>query len=166
MKQISDWEESKGHTWQGEEKVRNVIRVQVQVFDCRTCGKVCKSKGGLVNHRRRMHEQSEIKKKFECPECKREFKKESEQKNHAKVCGGAAASVEGKVKCVCGKNYSKTYFRKHRRDCDKWKESHPEVGVTPPRPARKACDACGKWMRRDNIARHVREACPGGEAGP
>ena len=35
---------------------------------------------------------------------------------------GAEASVEGKVKCVCGKELSKSYFRKHRRICAAWTE--------------------------------------------
>ena len=47
-----------------------------------------------------------------------------------------------------------------------WKDAHPEEEVAPPRAPRVACDACGHWMRRNNIARHQREACPGSEAGP
>ena len=38
---------------------------------------VCRSKAGLVNHRRRMHE-SQAKKTFECERCKQVFKKISE----------------------------------------------------------------------------------------
>ena len=87
--------------------------------------------------------------------------------NHAKVCGGAVASAPGRVKCVCGREYSQGYFRKHRGECDIWKNAHPEPEVDPvPRAPRVACDACGRWMRKDNLARHKREACPGGEAGP
>ena len=50
MKAISKWEDSQGHTWQGEQPLRNTPVVAVQVFDCRVCGKVCKSKGGLTLH--------------------------------------------------------------------------------------------------------------------
>ena len=166
MKAISKGEDSQGHTWQGEQPLRNAPVVAVQVFDCRVCGKVCKSKGGLVNHRRRIHEKSAARKFFKCEACEQEFGKESELKNHSKVCGGAVASEEGKVKCVCGKHYSKSYFRKHRVKCDAWRDAHPQPEVSPSRAPRTACDVCGKWMRKDNLARHSREACPGGEAGP
>ena len=50
---------------------------------CRECGKVCKSKGGLVNYRRRMQEESKEKKTYECEACKGKYKKVSDLKNHA-----------------------------------------------------------------------------------
>ena len=148
--------------------MRNEPQIPDVGFACRVCGRVCKSKGGLVNHRRCMHEESSAKKIFTCGECSKEFKKESSLLNHAKVCGGAVAAAVGKTRCVCGKEYAKSYFRKHRSKCDAWKDAHPEpeVEVTPPRVPRAACDECGRWMRKDNLARQLREACPGGEAGP
>ena len=103
---------------------------------------------------------------FECNACEGKYKKASDLKNHAKVCGGAKASTAGKVRCVCSKEYSKNYFKVHRKKCDAWKAANPDTEVTPPRAPRTACDACGKWMRRNNLARHLREACPGSEAGP
>ena len=168
MRHLDKWEMSQSHEWQGAAVMRNEPPVPDVVFACRTCGRVCKSKGGLVNHRRRMHEESTAKKLFKCDDCEREFKRESDRRNHAKVCGGATATEVGKVKCVCGKQYSKSYFRKHRNKCDAWKDAHQEEegAATPPRAPRTACDACGRWMRKDNLARHLREACPGGEAGP
>ena len=131
------------------------------------CGKICKSKAGLTNHRRRMHEESDEKKVFKCDKCERDFKKQSDLGNHVKVCGGAVASAVGRVKCVYGREYAQSYFRKHRNKCDAWKDAQqePEEEITPPRAPRMACDACGQWMRKDNYARHKREACPGGEAG-
>ena len=82
--------------------LRNEVGVNAQVFDCRVCGRVCKLKGGLVNHRRRTHEESADKRKFEYKKYEQVFKKESVRRIHAKVCGGAVASAAGRMKCVCG----------------------------------------------------------------
>jgi hypothetical protein len=46
--------------------MRNVPKVVVEVFACRICGMVCKSKGWLVIHRRRKHDESAAKKLFKC----------------------------------------------------------------------------------------------------
>ena len=70
MSHMSDWERSKGNRWSGAVMQRNEVGANVQVFDCRVCGQVSKSKGGLVNHCRRMHEESVAKKTFECDKCK------------------------------------------------------------------------------------------------
>ena len=138
---------------------RNVRRVEALIFECASCSKVCKSKAGLVNHRRRMHEESALKKVFGCGKCENVFKKASELRNHLKVCGGAVASVVGRVRCVCGKEYSKDYHRKHRKNCAAWLGQ--EVQEVVPAAARGPCPKCGKVMRKDNLARHIREACAG-----
>ena len=161
-----EWERSKGKKWVGAAAERNEIGVDAGVFDCRVCGMVCKSKGGLVNHRRRIHEESEAKKTFKCERCAREFKKESEKKNHARVCGGAMASEVGKVRCVCGGEYEKKSFPKHRRNCARWQEQQGAASAAPAPAARGPCPDCGNIMRRDNIARHQRTACSGSVAGP
>ena len=140
---------------------RNEPPVPEVVFACRVCGKVCKSKGGLVNHRRRIHEVSAAKKVFKCDACGLEVKKQSDLSNHAKVCGGAVASAKGKIKCLCGREYAKSYFARHRKNCDDWKNAHPEAGAPAPLAPRAPCDKCGSWMRKDNLARHMRTACPG-----
>ena len=167
VRHLNEWEESKGNRWQGGIVVRNELVVPAVVFDCRVCGKICKSKGGLVNHRRRMHEESERKKKFKCEACEKVFKKSSELRNHSRVCGGAVANVGENMKCVCGYECAKENFKRHRKICETWKGVHPPETAVPVRAAPRApCDVCGRVMRRDNIARHKREACPGGEAGP
>ena len=113
MRHLDKWEMSQSHAWQGVAMLRKEPQVPDVVFACRVCGFVCKSKGGLVNHRRRMHEESTTKKMFKCGDCERDFKKESDLLNHAKVCGVAVAAEVGKVKCVCGKQYAKSFFRRH-----------------------------------------------------
>ena len=167
MKHIAEWEDSRGKLWNGPEVDRSQILVPAAVFDCRICGKICKSKAGMVNHKRRMHEESDVKKKFECGECKGVFKKASDLKNHSKVCGGAVAEVAGNVRCICGLEMGKSSFKSHRKDCLTWQNAHPpEVAAAARAAPRGPCDVCGTWMRKDNVARHKRTACPGGEAGP
>ena len=53
---------------------RNKPKVPDVIFACWECGKICKSKGGLVNHQWYMHELLQ-KRMFRCDECSREFKK-------------------------------------------------------------------------------------------
>ena len=65
---------------------RNKPKVQDVIFACWECGKICKSKGGLVNHQWHMHELLQ-KRMFRCNECSRDFKK----------VGGAVALMVEKV---------------------------------------------------------------------
>ena len=94
MQHLTDWEKSKGHFWTGGMVLRNDVGANAKVFDCRVCGRVCKSKGGLVNHRRRTHEESSQKKKFECEKCKLVFNsgtqglRAEESRESMRRCGG------------------------------------------------------------------------------
>ena len=116
-----------------------------------------------------MHEQSALKKSFECSKCKQIFKQESGMKNHAKICGGAVASDAGKRKCVCGREYSRGYFPKHSKTCAEWLAAQQVVAAPVARRAptatggatRVPCDGCGRIMRRDNLARHKEQVCAG-----
>ena len=118
MKHLLQWEESKRKRWAGAAVVWNLVREEVPEFKCEVCGRVCVSKGGLVNHRRRIHhEVSKQKKMFRCKKCDLKVDKEASLRNHMKVCGRAKASVPGGKRCVCGKEYSKSYFRRHRNSC-------------------------------------------------
>ena len=180
MKHLEKWEESRGNRWQGEVITRNEYRMEMSVFKCSVCDLICKSKGGLVNHRRRMHEELKEKKVFKCPGCLEEFKKQASLSNHEKVCGGAGAAPLGRVRCACGKDYSKSYFARHLKQCPAWLTAPaPTTPLAPVAPGRVArarraarpavlsnCSKCGKRMRRDNVARHQKEACPGSETGP
>ena len=58
-------ENSKGKKWTGDEMERNKAKEQEFVFVCDECGKVCRSKGGLTNHK------SALKKKFPCKKTQR-----------------------------------------------------------------------------------------------
>ena len=101
MKKIEKWEESKGNRWTGGEVMRDATREERMefVFVCEVCGKVCKSKGGLTIHRKRMHEVSKMKKSFQCERCKEVFGQEANLRNHEKACSGVAGVVSNKRKC-------------------------------------------------------------------
>ena len=178
MDHLRQWEWSRGHNWLGEEVERNVPREVVQefVFVCEVCGKVCKSKAGLTIHRKRMHEESNLKKLFKCDACDKSFKQEANLRNHVKVCTGG--EVEGeRVNCdACGKDFKKKGYPRHRsasllrhgvlaQDA----QLEPEPVAAPARiykAKRKLCPQCGIEMAATNVSRHIREACRGGGANP
>ena len=71
--------------------------------------------------------------------------------------------------CVCGSEYSKSYIARHRRACVGWQNRNQQPAATAAAAApapRGPCPNCGAVMRKDNIARHGRTACPGSVAGP
>ena len=142
--------------------VRNEAKTVAVDFVCSECGKRCKSKGGLVIHRRRIHEVSVLKKSFECEACKMKFQQEANLWNHMKVCGGAEASGDERRKCVCGRDFAKSYISKHKKKCLRALAAREEEVVRQPRVykgEKMVCD-CGREMTKSNHARHKREACP------
>ena len=119
MAVLETWEKSRGHHWRGEVVERNVVATAAPTeFVCSVCGKRCKSKGGLVIHRRRIHEVSSKKKMFRCEGCQEEFGQEANLWNHKKVCGGGGASSGDRRVCACGKEFAKSYIAKHRKKCE------------------------------------------------
>ena len=175
---LRQWEWSTGHKWTGEAMVRNVPKVDTieSVFECDVCAKVCKSKAGLTIHRKRMHEESSLKKKFKCDACEKEFLQEANLKNHVKVCTGGDVD-DGKIRCdACGKSYKSRGYPRHRSACllrhgvfaqDAQLEAGPEEAPARVYKAkRKPCPQCGIVMAATNISRHKREACRGGGANP
>ena len=129
-------------------------------LECEDCGKVCKSKGGLTIHRRRMHEVSVKKRVFKCDECKGEFLQEANLLNHRKICDGGVAG-ERRLCALCGGSFSRKYVKRHMRSCA------VRRGVLLPapgeveedaarvyRPKRKDCDVCGRNVAATNLRRH------------
>ena len=162
MDNLEKWEKSKGHHWSGGQVERNVVRRAVLEFICGVCGKVCKSKGGLVVHRRRMHEVSERKKIFNCEACGENFRQEANLLNHRKVCGGAEASSSDRRRCACGREFAKSYIARHKKKCVKALAAEEQEVRRLPRvykSVRMVCD-CGAQIAKTNRARHEREACP------
>ena len=131
-------------------------------FLCRVCGKICKSKAGLVVHRRRMHEESSKKKKFVCEGCSMDFRQEANLVNHLKICGGGLGSTSDRKVCPCGREFAKSYIARHRKKCTAAAAVAVQERTRLPRVykgKRFICE-CGREMAKTNRARHKREACP------
>ena len=141
--------------------------VEEEVFKCGVCEKRCKSKAGLVVHRRRMHEESAKKKKFVCEGCGEDFRQEANKLNHQKVCGGPGNTSERRV-CACGRDFAKSYIARHRKKCAPAIAAAAQEEIRLPRvyKAKRFVCECGREMAKSNRARHKREACPYGDAGP
>ena len=93
MEYLGVWEEQKGrkYEWGEREEVleRNERRVQ-EDSRCRYegCGKVCRSKGSLVAHERKMHRAVEERVRFECGRCRGRFETSGARINHMRSCEG------------------------------------------------------------------------------
>ena len=164
MKQIEEWEASKGKRWTGGEKIRDAtVEERMEfVFVCEVCGKVCKSKGGLTIHRKRMHEVSAMKKSFQCERCKEIFSQEANLRNHEKACSGAGGAVNHMRKCdICLRDIGKKSFARHRRACattngveDTPRIPGPSARVYKGR--RENCPSCGRKLAATNMSRHLK----------
>lgn len=172
MEWLAKWERSKGKNWDGEVMERNQVK-EVETaasYICDICAKVCRSKGGYVNHRRRMHEESALKKKFGCGKCGMVFKQDANLMNHEKICLASGEVEVGAIggnrrMCVCGKDFAKSYYARHKKRCQVEgevveEEQQPRVARVY-KSKRAVCSGCGKELSATNMAKHKREACPG-----
>ncbi|PAA86616.1 hypothetical protein BOX15_Mlig005960g1 [Macrostomum lignano] len=126
------------------------------------CGKVCKSKGGLTIHQKRMHRVFKEPVKFRCHKCDKEFRQEATLANHEKVCQGETEIDASRVKCQqCGSTIVKSNLARHRKTCKEQHHNPPEMEENK-RRARKyrrktaECDKCGRTLSATNMARHKR----------
>ena len=122
------------------------------------CGKVCKSKAGLVNHTKRIHEKSSQRKTFKCDSCQEVFQHEANLVNHSKICTGTRALDDDCRKCdICNKEIRKSNFSRHYKTHNRQAaEQEPTI-----EGEKKPCDLCGILKSVANMARHKR-ICPGG----
>jgi uncharacterized protein (DUF2344 family) len=93
MEEIEEFERQQGHKYQlkdGEE--RRMTRTSKQEIEkdnpleCGTCNKICKSKGGITIHIKRMHKKVEFS--FTCGKCGEVSYQEANKVNHEKWCTG------------------------------------------------------------------------------
>ena len=131
MKHLDEYEKSKGNKWSGPWIQRNKIMETPTSLVCEDCGKECRSKGGLTNHRKRMHNVSKLKKSFECKKCSSSFPQEANLLNHLKFNGEcrqeevrAKKYVAKKKECpYCRKEMAATNISRHIREACKGSEA-------------------------------------------
>ena len=171
MKHLLEWEKQGGKRSNGVRPVRNQIRTETEddlKCEYEACGQIFKSKGGLTNHRKRIHEVSKQKVMFTCNDCKEKFSQEANLKNHLKSCTGLQASDPSKKKCdKCLREYKKSGFSKHYKNC-RAGDGQPRERVTVEARVYKAeeapCDVCGIPQSKSNMSRHKRRYCTRGVA--
>ena len=163
MKNLEKWERGNGHRSTDPPGERNVQREAEITWICEYegCERVCKSKAGLVNHTRKMHQKPKDKVTFKCDSCNLVFDQKGNLVNHKKGCGGAVALREGYKKCnICGKEVLSGNFNRHRRIHE---DRDPQPRAAAVRGPRAVCVGCGISQSKANMARHQNK-CPGGAA--
>ena len=121
-------------------------------LECEDCGKVCKSKGGLTNHR-------------QCDICKGAFSPEANLLNHLRICEGGMAG-ERRPCGMCERYYSRKYLKRHMRECAARRGVLLSTSAPPPpapedqarvyKSKRRDCQICGRNVAATNYARHQR----------
>ena len=120
MEHLEKWERSKGHKSEEEVTERNWAPTSDHDLECKSCGKICKSRGGLRIHEKRMHETAETT--FKCDKCSRVFKSLNTLKNHMKTHGEKITPTVYQPKTAtcdqCGKSLSASNMARHKnRHC-------------------------------------------------
>ena len=169
VKHLDEWDHQRGNMATTVPIQRNVpISEEGNPLACNFpgCNKICKSRGGLAIHKRRMHDEEKQKLEFRCPKCGLSFKSENTMINHRKQCGGEAASRRDLRRCeLCGREVSKNNIARHRRACASGEGSggargevrHDEPGSARVYvPKQKPCPRCGRVLSATNMARHLR----------
>ena len=166
MKHIADWEMCSSHRvdrQRGERTSPVPPPPPDFVCDVEGCGKECASKAGLTIHRRKKHEISSQKVKFNCQGCGSKFMQEANLKNHFKSCSNMRASNPNKKKCdQCGREIDKRNFARHRRVvCGVQMTGQVAPAATKYVPKYYTCEGCRLEQACTNRSRHRRK-CLGG----
>ena len=168
MKHVEEWEMAGGHGVDRERGPRESPTPDDQdefVCDFEDCGRRFFNKAGLTTHRRRMHEVSKQKVKFQCERCRATFAQEANLKNHRKTCSGHEASDPTMKKCGrCGKEIRKSNFSRHAKVCGGPQAQAPQQVQEEARvyvAQTYVCPGCGTEQAVTNRGRHHR-ICRGG----
>ena len=190
MDHLDIWERQKGHgyMWGINEDTaeRNTSRELDLVCRYEGCGKVCKSKGGLTLHQKRMHRAAPERKRFECRGCGVILETEGAQKNHERSCEGGR--MEGGMReCgICGRWMQAGNYARHVRGCrgrgrgrdrgeeeeggeERDGEGQAGRGGAVRRCRVGPCQLCGRVVTLANMAKHHRSYRvwdPGGGPSP
>ena len=170
MSQLDKWERQRGHRYEWKEREermsRNVRRTNELKCRYEWCGKVCKSRVGLMMHEKRMHRVVEERVWFECSEYGRECDTQGARKNHERTCGGGMSGGARRECENCNEWVTKANYARHRRMCLNEERMERDGGV---RGKTKDCERCSRVLSVANMARHLR-GCqvwdPGGGAKP
>ena len=162
VEKIHEYEDSKRKKYVGEEKQRNQYRRDTEDdLVCGECGKKCKSKAGLTNHRRLIHEKTKGKKVFKCGECGDEFQREANLVNHKKACVGMKTANSSMKQCdKCRKEITKPNWARHIKKCKGESQEEAQQTARTHKRETAACEKCDKEIAKTNMARH-RKTCTG-----
>ena len=167
MDHLESWERryANGNTEPRMERNQRTTQDDNFICDIDGCDKICRSKAGLVNHRRRIHQISSEKVIFKCNLCNLEFRAEANLVNHRGGCGGAVASRDDLRRCdICQREISKSNFARHRKKCTggdiQGQDRQGELKCD-----RKVCEYCGLQVSKPNYSRHLKK-CLRGAAVP
>ena len=171
MKHLDRWERQLGHRYVLEDGESLLERNEGRRLDleCRYegCGKVCKSKGGLVQHQKRVHRAPLERVRFECGRCGMMCETEVACKNHERSCGGGGVGESQRECDVCERWVGRRNFARHRRGCLE-RQGGAAVGDVPGYLRRDGeggertrgrvaeCPLCRRTLSYSNMARHQR----------
>ena len=132
MKHLYKWECQMGHKYEWEENeerlVRDVEAENERVCKYEGCGKVCRNKGGLIMHQKRVHRAAEERMRFPCARCEKVLETEGAKVNHERMCRGERTRENGRVDCGgCGRTVTIANIRRHRRRCRGGEEEEEEA---------------------------------------
>lgn len=173
MGHLEEWERQRGHQYQPTDGVRLEERntraheEEEDALRCKYpgCDKVCKSKGGLTIHQKRMHKVAAERARFECDRCGMSLETEGNLKNHRRACRGTRSEDPEKRRCeTCGALVSKKNIARHRAACGGagggGGAGQQELQARVYRAREKECSICGNMLSATNMARHMR-SCGG-----
>ena len=151
---------------------RNERRVIDLVCRYDGCGKVCRSKAGLVQHQKWKHRPADDRVRFECSKCGGVYLTEIACEMHERTCGGGRVDGNRRECGVCGTWVSRANYARHLRSCESRRggaEGGEESGEVRTRGRVAVCPLCGRTVSYSNMARHQRSCRvwdPGGGPSP
>ena len=158
IKHLEKWERRGGKRYQEEERgERNQIRQLEETLNCDKCGETFRSKAGLVNHIKRLHEVSSQKATFKCDSCEKIFQYQGNLVTHSKICEGSTVNPDNRKCITCNKEVHYKNFARHKKTCGVGREAAAEPRVTL--GARGPCSLCGKILSLSNMSRHQKKTC-------
>jgi hypothetical protein len=183
MDHLDTWERQVGHRYMWREDEIRLERNTRCIIDyvCRYdgCGKVCKSKGGLTLHQKRIHRAPEERVRFECSNCGVNVETEGAKVNHERTCLGGRVEANRRECVRCGTWITKGNYARHVRGCGRGDVGGvgEELGVVGGggraegvrRGGVGRCRGCQRVLSLSNMARHqgsCRVWDPGGGPNP